>query len=100
MSKSTALWIIAGITLANLALVGASSVFGVHGDGTPGSMPLVLGLGFLWVLVFTTRAILLIRTGEYQRATSTAAKAIPYAFAFIVIGGSLYFVVAITFGWL
>ena len=63
-------------------------------------MPLVLGLGFLWVLVFTTRAILLIRAREYQRATSIAAKAIPYAFAFIVIGGSLYFVVSITFGWL
>ena len=100
LSKSTAIWIVAGITLANLALVGASSVFGVHGDGTPGSMPLVLGLGFPWVLFFTIRAILLIGAGEYQRATRTAAKAIPYAFAFIVIGGSLYFIVAITFGWL
>ena len=63
-------------------------------------MPLVLGLGFPWVLFFTIRAIRLIGAGEYQRATRTAAKAIPYAFAFIVIGGSLYFIVAITFGWL
>ena len=100
LSKSPAIWAVAGITLVNLALVGVSSVFGVHGDGTAGAMPLVLGLGCFWVLIFTLRAILLIRAGEYQRATSTAAKAIPYAFACIVIGGTLYFVAAITFGWL
>ena len=99
MSKTSATWAVIGITVANLALVGLSSIFAVYGDGSPGAAPLVLGVGAAWVLGFACRGAALVNRGEYRAAAGAAAKALPYAFATLVLGGSLVLLVAITFGW-
>lgn len=93
MSKPLATWALVGVTLANLIVVGAMAALGIHGDGTLGITPWVLGLGAIWVGGFSARATALLNKGDHAASVKLAAKAMPYAF---VIGlPTMYFLMFI-----
>jgi hypothetical protein len=96
MSKSRATLALIGITVINLLVVAASSIFGVYGDGTVGAMPWVLGFGSLWVLFFTYRAAILVARGEHSRGIGFAAKSIPYAFVAFFLGFFVWAFIHVT----
>ncbi|GAA0760312.1 hypothetical protein LRH25_00535 [Ideonella azotifigens] len=85
MSATFAIVAVIAVTIINLAIVAASSVFAIHGDGTPGEMSLVLVVGSLWVLAFAARSIFTVTKGARGQAVSTSAKAIPYALMVLVL---------------
>ena len=96
MFRSHAKLVLIGITIVNLLVVVASSLFGVYGDGTVGNMPWVLGIGSLWVVAFTYRAAILIRRGKHGQGIRFAAKSIPYALAVFLLGFYLLALIRIT----
>ena len=96
MPKSKTKLALTGITAINLLVVAASSIFGVYGDGSPGIMPWVLVIGFLWVLAFTYRATVLIGKDEHGRGLGFAARSIPYAFIVFILGFYLWTFIRIT----
>lgn len=81
---------VAFITAINLAIVAAASVLAIHGDGTPGEMPLVLVLGGLWVMAFAARSVALARAGEVRAALGVAAKAIPLGLLAVMLATLVY----------
>jgi hypothetical protein len=85
MSATFAIVAVIAVTIINLAIVVASSVLAIHGDGTPGEMSLVLVVGSLWVLAFVARSIFMVTKGARGQAVSTSAKAIPYALLVLVL---------------
>jgi hypothetical protein len=68
------------ITVLNLAIVGCSSVLGISGDGTPGMMYWIQGIGGLWVLAFTIRAHRIASKGNEKEAVGVAGTALLYGF--------------------
>ena len=85
MSASLAIVAVAAVTVVNLALVAASSLLAIHGDGTAGEMSLVLVVGSLWVVAFAARSIFMVTKGERGHAVSNSAKAIPYGLLVLLL---------------
>jgi hypothetical protein len=85
---------IAGVTVINLLLIAFLSIFAIHGDGTLGGLPVVLGLGVLWALSFALRACQHFRRNEYQRSVFVVSMTIPCGFALIIVASSAYFLFA------
>lgn len=98
MTKGRAKLAVCGISAANLFLVAASSIFGVHGDGSAGGMPLILSVGALWVLAFAARGFILIRKGDHDAAIELTIRALPYAALTLMIGFTTFAFAAITLG--
>ncbi len=85
MSKAVAYLTVALIVALNMAVVFGASLLGISGEGKPGSMYFVLGLGALWVVAFAIRALLLITQGDEKGGVGVAAKTLPYALLLVVL---------------
>jgi hypothetical protein len=85
MSNAVAYLSVALIVALNMVVVYGASLFGINGNGTPGSMNFVLALGALWVVAFAIRAVHLITRGDKEGGIGVAAKTLPYALLLVVL---------------
>jgi hypothetical protein len=85
MSNAVAYLTVALIVALNMVVVYGASLFGINGNGSPGSMNFVLGIGTLWVVGFAIRAVQLIARGDKEGGVGVAAKTLPYALLLVVL---------------
>jgi hypothetical protein len=84
-----AIFVIAGLNAFGVFL---ASLLGIYGDGSSGSMPLVLGVGWTWVGAFAVAGFCMASKGQAEAGIAFCAKALPYALLFLV-GGSVVWLV-------
>jgi hypothetical protein len=96
VSTPLAFVVITIVAAINAVVVLGASLLGVSGDGTPGSMYVVLSVGWSWTAVFYFLGLYRMSRGEHQAGINLTLKTIPYAIVLVVLGGVLWVGIAIV----
>ena len=80
-----AIFLISGLNAFGVFL---ASLLGIYGDGSSGAMPLVLGIGWIWVGAFAVASFYVAWKGQAEAGIALSVKTLPYALLFLV-GGSI-----------
>lgn len=82
------------MTGANAFAVFLASLLGVYGDGSPGALPSILVIGWIWVACFCVGGLYIAVKGNGQRGVDLNVMALPYALLLVILIAGLRALVA------